>query len=63
MDHEAHKPLCFVLSREISGRHLILIGGGLFLLRKSTMVILDVLPGLEAGVLRRGLIKSIHFRT
>jgi predicted tellurium resistance membrane protein TerC len=38
-------PLFEVLSREISGRDLILIGGGLFLLAKSTMEIHENFEG------------------
>ncbi|HEX7054464.1 MAG TPA: TerC family protein [Burkholderiales bacterium] len=41
-------PLFAVLGHEISGRDLILIGGGLFLLYKSTMEIHQLLEG-EAG--------------
>ena len=40
-------PLFEVLGEEISGRDLILIGGGLFLLWKSTMEIHDSLEGPE----------------
>jgi predicted tellurium resistance membrane protein TerC len=40
-------PLFTVLSRGISGRDLILIGGGLFLLAKSTIEIHDRLEGEE----------------
>jgi predicted tellurium resistance membrane protein TerC len=40
-------PLFTVLSQEISGRDLILIGGGLFLLWKSTMEIHESLEGEE----------------
>jgi predicted tellurium resistance membrane protein TerC len=40
-------PLFEVLSQEISGRDLILIGGGLFLLAKSTHEIHDKLEGEE----------------
>lgn len=39
------RPLFFVLSREISGKDLILVGGGLFLLWKSTMEIHGSLEG------------------
>ncbi|MBT8379686.1 MAG: TerC family protein [Ignavibacteria bacterium] len=38
-------PLFTILSQEISGRDLILIGGGLFLLAKSTFEIHDKLEG------------------
>lgn len=41
-------PLFSVFSNEISGRDLILIVGGLFLLGKSTMEIHDKLEGAEA---------------
>ena len=40
-------PLFAVLGREISGRDLILIGGGLFLLGKATIEIHDRLEGEE----------------
>ena len=40
-------PLFTVLNYEISGRDLILIAGGLFLLTKSTMEIHDKLEGVE----------------
>ncbi len=40
-------PLFSVLEREISGRDLILIGGGLFLLAKSTLEIHGKLEGQE----------------
>jgi predicted tellurium resistance membrane protein TerC len=42
-------PLFTVLSQEISGRDLILIAGGLFLLGKSTFEIHDNLEGKEGG--------------
>ncbi|HEY5594090.1 MAG TPA: TerC family protein [Nitrospiria bacterium] len=42
------EPLFSVLSQEISGRDLILIGGGLFLLGKSTLEIHEKLEGEEA---------------
>ncbi len=41
------KPLFSVLSNEISGRDIILIAGGLFLLGKSTLEIHDKLEGEE----------------
>ena len=41
------EPLFTVLSQEISGRDLILIGGGLFLLGKATYEIHDKLEGEE----------------
>jgi predicted tellurium resistance membrane protein TerC len=40
-------PLFYVLDRGISGRDLILIGGGLFLLAKATIEIHDKLEGEE----------------
>lgn len=40
-------PLFFILGRPISGRDLILIGGGLFLLAKATIEIHDRLEGEE----------------
>jgi predicted tellurium resistance membrane protein TerC len=40
-------PLFTILGQEISGRDLILIGGGLFLLAKATMEIHDKLEGEE----------------
>lgn len=42
-------PLVTVLGQEISGRDLILLVGGLFLLAKSTMEIHDKLEGVEGG--------------
>ncbi|BBA69858.1 TerC family protein [Geobacter sulfurreducens] len=42
------EPLLSVLGTEISGRDLILIAGGLFLLAKSTMEIHDKLEGAES---------------
>jgi predicted tellurium resistance membrane protein TerC len=41
-------PLFTVLGQEISGRDLILIGGGLFLIGKSTFEIHDKLEGAES---------------
>jgi predicted tellurium resistance membrane protein TerC len=41
------KPLLTVFSNEISGRDIILIAGGLFLLAKSTLEIHDRLEGAE----------------
>jgi len=41
------QPLFTLLEREISGRDLILIGGGLFLIAKSTLEIHDKLEGAE----------------
>jgi len=43
------EPLVSVLGREISGRDLILIGGGVFLLFKSTREIHDKLEGDDDG--------------
>jgi len=43
------EPLFRVLRQEISGRDLILIGGGLFLLWKSTMEVHQLLEGEEGG--------------
>jgi predicted tellurium resistance membrane protein TerC len=40
-------PLFYILERPISGRDLILIGGGLFLLAKATIEIHDRLEGQE----------------
>ena len=40
-------PLFSVLGRDISGRDLILLGGGLFLLAKATIEIHDKLEGVE----------------
>jgi predicted tellurium resistance membrane protein TerC len=46
-------PLLTVLSNEISGRDLILLAGGLFLIAKSTHEIHDKLEGTEAEGNRR----------
>src|SRR5688572_2668149 len=46
-------PLFSVLDHEISGRDLILIGGGLFLLAKATYEIHDSLEGEEGHVSNR----------
>jgi predicted tellurium resistance membrane protein TerC len=43
------KPLFAVFEQEISGRDIILIAGGLFLLAKSTMEIHHALEGAENG--------------
>ncbi len=43
------EPLFSVLGQEISGRDLILVGGGLFLLAKSTHEIHNSLEGPEGG--------------
>jgi len=45
-------PLVVVLAQEISGRDLILIVGGLFLVAKSTHEIHEKLEGVEAGAMR-----------
>jgi len=46
-------PLFSVIGQEISGRDLILVGGGLFLLWKSTMEIHQLLEGEEGGTSAR----------
>ncbi len=46
-------PLFSVVGQEISGRDLILVGGGLFLLWKSTMEIHQLLEGEEGGTSAR----------
>jgi predicted tellurium resistance membrane protein TerC len=43
------KPLLTILSQDISGRDIILLAGGLFLLAKSTMEIHHALEGAENG--------------
>jgi predicted tellurium resistance membrane protein TerC len=47
------QPLFTVLNQEISGRDLILLGGGLFLLFKATHEIHDKLEGAEGDVTAR----------
>ena len=47
------KPLFTVLGSEISGRDIILIAGGLFLLAKSTLEIHDKLEGKEGRASER----------
>ncbi len=47
-------PLLTVLGQELSGRDLILIGGGLFLLAKATLEIHETLEGDEAHEVKRG---------
>jgi predicted tellurium resistance membrane protein TerC len=46
------RPLFSVMGHDISGRDLILIGGGLFLLAKATWEIHDKLEGPEEGAVR-----------
>src|SRR5688572_18804842 len=46
-------PLFSVLNHEISGRDLILIGGGLFLIGKATYEIHDSLEGEEGHAIKR----------
>jgi predicted tellurium resistance membrane protein TerC len=48
------EPLFTVLGQEISGRDLILLGGGLFLLAKSTFEIHERLEGGEGHALANG---------
>jgi predicted tellurium resistance membrane protein TerC len=48
-------PLFTVLSRVVSGRDLVLIGGGLFLVAKSTHEIHDKLEGVEGEHVPRAL--------
>jgi predicted tellurium resistance membrane protein TerC len=48
-------PLFGVLGTEISGRDLILIGGGLFLIAKSTLEIHDKLEGREEQTAKRAM--------
>lgn len=43
------RPLFSVFAEEISGRDIILVGGGLFLLAKSTMEIHSALEGANSG--------------
>jgi predicted tellurium resistance membrane protein TerC len=43
------RPLFSVFGEEISGRDIILLGGGLFLLAKSTMEIHHALEGADSG--------------
>src|SRR5215813_12467627 len=51
-------PLLTVLGNEISGRDLILIGGGLFLLAKST---LEIHEGLEGSGQHREVRAAVSF--
>jgi predicted tellurium resistance membrane protein TerC len=46
-------PLLVILSHELSGRDLILLGGGLFLIAKSTHEIHQKLEGSEGGASER----------
>jgi predicted tellurium resistance membrane protein TerC len=46
-------PLFTILGQEISGRDLILLGGGLFLIAKATHEIHDKLEGEEGDAVRR----------
>jgi predicted tellurium resistance membrane protein TerC len=46
------RPLFSVMGQEVSGRDLILVGGGLFLLAKATWEIHDKLEGPEHGTAR-----------
>jgi predicted tellurium resistance membrane protein TerC len=52
------EPIVTILGREISGRDLILLAGGLFLLAKSTMEIHDKLEGAEE---HGGSVKAASF--
>lgn len=47
------RPLLTIWSQELSGRDLILLGGGLFLIAKSTLEIHESLEGVEAQDQRR----------
>jgi predicted tellurium resistance membrane protein TerC len=47
------KPLFTIIGQEISGRDLILLGGGLFLLAKATHEIHDKLEGEEGDAVKR----------
>ena len=57
------EPLFAVFGREISGSDLILIGGGLFLIFKSTMEIDASLEGEEDGHLTPGKVAATFFAT
>ncbi len=54
-------PLFTVLAQEISGRDLILIGGGLFLLAKATMEIHSSLEGAEAEISGKQVVAANFF--
>ena len=47
------EPLFTVFGRGVSGRDLILLGGGLFLLAKATLEIHEKLEGVEGRAARR----------
>ncbi len=53
-------PLFTMLGQDLSGRDLILIGGGLFLIAKATLEIHETLEGQEAQVVAKG---SASFRS
>lgn len=57
------EPLFTLLAYEISGRDLILIGGGLFLLWKSSSEIFQGLEGEEEEVTSPGAVKSAFIGT
>jgi predicted tellurium resistance membrane protein TerC len=54
-------PLFTVLAQEISGRDVILIGGGLFLLAKATMEIHSSLEGTEAEISGKQVVAANFF--
>ena len=53
------KPLLTIMNHEISGRDIILIAGGLFLLAKSTLEIHQKLEGTETPVPRRAAVSFV----
>jgi len=57
------EPLFTVFAREVSGSDLILIGGGLFLIFKSTLEIHTSLEGEADGHLTAGKVASTFFAT